>query len=190
MRIGRKTYGTPFVSSEFLSLGTRAVVDQTLSRLVRSGKIRRLSRGVFIRPAQNPYVGEVMPGVREIAERLAKQRGYRIQEHGSEIARKFGLSTQMAMQSIFLTNGPSRKIRMGNGEIQLKHVAERKLGPKNSKAGEVISLLWYLGKEAVGEGVLAKVKSRLSEEQLREVEEAIPSMPTWMAGVIRKSLSF
>ena len=186
-RIGRKPYGVPFVSSEFLNLGMRAAVDQALSRLVRAGAIRRVSRGVFIRPVHNPYVGQVLPGVREIVERLAKRKGYRIQEHGAELARRFGLSTQMATHQIFLTNGPSRKMRIGNGEVQLRHVAERKLRPRNSKAGEVISLLWYLGKDAVEEGVLEKIKSRLSEEEVREVTEMSPLMASWMADAVRRS---
>jgi hypothetical protein len=135
----------------------------------------------------NQYVGEVLPGGREIAERLAQEKGHRLQLHGSEIARKFGLSTQMAVRSIFLTNGPSRTIKMGSSQIQLKHVAERKLGPRNSKAGEVITLLWYLGKEAVEENMLERIKAQLSTEETQEVVGATRFMPAWMSDSIRKA---
>ena len=60
-RINEIGVGEPFTSTQFNALGTRASVDQTLSRLVKQGEIARISRGVFVRPKRSRYVGEVMP---------------------------------------------------------------------------------------------------------------------------------
>jgi len=49
-RIEAMPIGEPFTPTAFLECGTRASVDQTLSRLVKAGSIERVTRGVFVRP--------------------------------------------------------------------------------------------------------------------------------------------
>lgn len=60
-RIAGMPVGEPFASAAFLNCGTRASVDQTLSRLVKAGDIERVARGVFVRPEVSRFVGKVMP---------------------------------------------------------------------------------------------------------------------------------
>ncbi len=42
--------GAPIAAKSLLHLGTRAAVDQALSRLVRRGRLMRAGRGVYMRP--------------------------------------------------------------------------------------------------------------------------------------------
>ncbi len=51
-RLGRTE---PFTTKEFLSYGTRSAIDQTLSRLVKSGFICRLAPGVFARELSKEF---------------------------------------------------------------------------------------------------------------------------------------
>lgn len=185
-KIQRLPTGVPIPLSLFLELGSRAAVDQALSRLVRQGQIKRLARGLLIKPKKNSYVGEVMPSAQTIAESVAKYSGHRIQMHGAEIARKFGLTTQIPVQPIFLTNGPSRTIKVGNTVVKLKRVPERKLGPEHSRASEVISLLWYLGKRELTGEALERVLLNLTKNELRELYKMIQTMPGWMADRLRE----
>ena len=53
--------GTPVASSRLLRCGNRAAVDQALTRLVRSGFLKRAARGVYYRPAVSRFVGAVPP---------------------------------------------------------------------------------------------------------------------------------
>ena len=49
-----------FTTRELLPYGTRAAVDQTLYRMVKSGFLTRLALGVFIRdPSKNPTLEEI-----------------------------------------------------------------------------------------------------------------------------------
>src|ERR1700676_527210 len=70
-RISEIGVGEPFTSTQLKALGTRASVDQTLSRLVKRGEITRISRGVFVRSKQSRYVGEVMPEPSKVAQAIA-----------------------------------------------------------------------------------------------------------------------
>lgn len=60
-RIEAMPIGEPFTPTAFLECGTRASVDQTLSRLVKAGSIERVTRGVFVRPEVSRFVGKVIP---------------------------------------------------------------------------------------------------------------------------------
>lgn len=66
--IGTCSQGTPFVSSELLSLASREIVDETLSRRVRAGELTRIARGVYGRPKKSRFVGDVMPSVHEVVQ--------------------------------------------------------------------------------------------------------------------------
>jgi len=100
--------GEPFTSIQFNGLGTRASIDQALSRLVKGGEIVRVSRGVFVRPKNSRYVGQVMPELSKVAQAIANAHGETIQVHGAEAARLLGLTTQMPLQSLFYTSGRNR----------------------------------------------------------------------------------
>ena len=47
--------GTLLCPSALLHLGSRAAVDQALSRLVRKGKLMRVCQGVYVRPIQTRF---------------------------------------------------------------------------------------------------------------------------------------
>ena len=76
--------GKPFMSSDFLNLGSRAAVDQALWRLVKAEKITRIKSGVFVKPEKNIYVGEVLPGPEEVVKYFAQHSGNKIAINGAE----------------------------------------------------------------------------------------------------------
>ena len=185
-RISAIEVGEPFTSTQFNALGTRASVDQTLSRLVKKGEITRVSRGVFVRPKRSRYVGEVMPEPSKVAQAIASAHGEIVQVHGAEAARLLGLTTQMPLQTVFCTTGPSRELKLGNLPLVLKHVARRKLALAGRPSGLALSALWYLGKEQVTTGTIQAIRERLTSQAFEEFRAAKPSMPAWMANTLHR----
>lgn len=172
--------GEPFASSELLKFGSRSNIDQILSRLVKTKKITRVARGIFVKQEIIPYVGNVLPEPSKIAETVARVSGETIAVHGAEAARQLQLTTQVPTKPIFLTSGTTRHIKIGNTEVYLKHVAPRKIVNSKNIVGLVISALWYLGKNHVNGPVISKVKSKLTDEQFQQVQSSMESMPGWM----------
>ncbi len=172
--------GKPFRSTDFLELGTRAAVDQALWRLVKAGKIKRIKRGVFVKPERNAYVGEVLPGAEEVAKFLARQSGYEIQVSGADAARRFGFTTQVSSRPVFLTDGPSRRWWLGNLEVHLKHVPKRKVALAGRPAGEALSALWYLGRDEVTPEIFEQIEERLPAEEFAVLTNRKDVMPGWM----------
>ena len=182
-RFESSTPGEPFTSSEFLELGTRAAVDQSLSRLVKAGVIARVTRGVYVLPIMSEYVGQVLPEPFKIAQAVARNNGAQISMNGAEAARRFELSTQMSTQSLYLTTGRTRQISIGKSKIRLQHTSPRKLALAGRPAGVALSALYYLGREEVTPVVIEKVRQKLEPAEFQTLRSSTELMPSWMSDV-------
>lgn len=183
-RILRVRKGEPFTNRRFLKLGSRASVDKTLSRLVEEGVIQRIAQGVFVRPKESRFIGNVMPDVAKVVEVIAKDHGETIQIHGAEAARRFKLSTQVPTMPVYYTSGPSRELKVGNLTVKLKHISHRKLHLAGKRPGLALSALWYLGKNNVDTNVVNAIREGLTVEEFEALKHT--DMPAWMARALEK----
>lgn len=176
--------GKPFTTNRFLSLGSRAAVDKALSRLVKTKSIKRVTRGVFVRPLHNRFIGEVMPEFSLVIKAMTSEHGEKTQLHGAEAARRFKLSTQMPTQPVYYTSGSSRIVHIGKLNVRLIHTSNNKrLAYGGTKVGLALSALWYLGKKQSNKHTISKIRSNLSFQDFNIFCEA--SKPSWMTKVIQ-----
>jgi len=173
--------GQPFLAADLQHFGSPENIRKILSRLVEAGKLKRVLRGVFVKPRKSAYLGVALPSPYEVVQAIAKNTGETVTIHGAEAARRLHLTTQVPMQAMFNTSGLSRKIRVGNQIITLQHVGSRKLVAPGTTRGNVISALWYLGKEKVSQKTIQTIKQQLNEEEFNSALQEIPKMPAWMA---------
>lgn len=178
--------GKPFTTASLIRYGTRASVDQALSRLAQSGKITRLTRGVYVRPEENRFIGQVLPEPFKVVEAIAKQTNEHVQVNGAEAARQLGLSTQVSAKPLFLTTGQSRCFHIGSLEVTLKHVSRKKIPLSKSKVGLAICALWYLGKDQVNLHTIDRIEKALTHEEFKKFTTSIEYMPAWMSSVVLK----
>ena len=182
--IARLPRGKVFTSARFSQIGNRGAVDKTLSRLAREGEIERVSRGVFVRPRENRFIGKVLPGVSEVIEAKARNSGETLQAHGAEALRFFKLSSQVSVNPVFYTNASSRKLKVGNIEVSLIHTSNHRLLQfAGEKVGLAISALLYLGKGHVSPQVLKQINSQLSSEEMVKLRSA--NLPAWMTKALK-----
>ena len=176
--------GRPFVGAVFAQLGSRASINKALSRLVQSGTLERVARGVYMRPKMSKYTGRVVrPSPLAVMEVITKANGETIQIHGAEAVRKLGLSTQMQVLPTFYTSGSTREIKVGNAVVRLRHVSKDRLQHAGTTVGVALTALYYIGKEGLSASVVSKIVSALSGEELMKLRAC--KMPRWM----RSSLS-
>ena len=185
-RIRAKHRGSVFTPSQLAHLGTRAAVDQALSRLQRSGRIRRLTRGVYEFPKIHPRIGVLSPSPEGVAKAMAERTGSRITISGAKAANLLGLSTQVPMQNVFWTEGPSRTIRIGNQTVSLKHVAPSKMIGAGTEAGIVIQAVRSLGEKGVHEIPVHTLAKRLPGPVKRAVKRLTPTAPAWSQPVLNQ----
>jgi hypothetical protein len=179
--------GVPVVAKELLHLGNRAAVDQALSRLVRRGALLRAGRGIYVRPVEGRF-GSRAPSAAKVVEGLASQRGETIVSHGASAANALGLTTQVPMREVYLTSGPSRRMKLGAQTVELRHAPAWQLQLPGRAAGDVVRALAWLGPKKTHEALRA-LRARLPLAALREVTSARARMPTWMAQEVSALMS-
>lgn len=184
-RLRAKGRGTICVPADFLDLGSRAAVDQALSRLVRAGALRRLARGVYDFPKLHPRLGSLSPALPQVARAIARSTGSQLQVSGAQAANQLGLSTQVPARVVYLTDGPSRTVRVGARAIDFRHAAPRNLAGAGTPAGVVIQALRHLGRDGLTPDVVAHVRSLVRDDDRRSVAKHLSSAPAWMRPALR-----
>lgn len=183
-KVRRAHLGEPFTNERFLKLGSRPAVDKAMSRLVLEGAIKRVSRGVFVRPKTSPFIGQVMPDVNQVVETIAKSHGEVIQVHGSVAASRFKISTQVPTKPVYYTSGSTREISVGHLKVKLMHTSSRrKLQFAGKKVGLALTALWYLGEPQVSFENIEKIRQGLGIKEFNQLLSA--SMPAWMSSALR-----
>ncbi len=185
-RIRGKKRGWVFTPRHFRDLAGASTLTTILQRLRDEGIIRQLGRGLYDFPRQDALLGVLHPSIDEIALALAGRDEARIQPAGAYAANLLGLSTQVPMQVVFLTDGSARTVRIGKQVIQLKHTTPRNMAAAGRISGLVIQALRHLGKEQVGEAQLRILAERLGEEECRQLLRDIRLAPAWIGDVIRR----
>src|ERR1700733_15365655 len=108
-RIDRLGEGKAFSAKDFLDLASRTMIDVTLAELSNEGKIRRVRRGLYDRPAVNPSLGGALsPDIDEAARAIARKQRWNIVPDGAWAANLLGLSTQVPSKITYLTDGPNK----------------------------------------------------------------------------------
>jgi hypothetical protein len=155
--------------------------------MVKAGELLRAARGVYVKPRVNPYVGVVMPAPEEVAKAVAETQNAKLQIHGAEALRMLGMSTQESIQPVFLTDGPSRNLKMGNLNIKLKHTDTRAMTSLQGRPALALSSLIYLGRSQVNLEIMQAIKDKLSPSEYEELARARNSMPGWLSNMFAKT---
>jgi len=178
--------GAVFVPTDFLDFGSREAVDVVLHRLVRKGAIRRLARGIYDFPEEHPVLGWLQPAPEKIAEALVGRDCTRIQPAGAYAANILGLSDQVPAKVVFLTDGPSRTVRIGPTTIQLRRTTAKNMAMAGRLSGLLIQALRELGKENVTNERLAHLKRIIPADKRLELLKDIRFAPEWMHRIFKK----
>ena len=168
---------------DFLDLGSRAAVDNTLSRTFKSGLSRRAGRGLYHVPRNHPALGSLGPSYDAMQDLVQRKAGGDVFPTGAHAANVLGLSDQVPMRSWHLTTGPNRRIRSGKSEIVLRHVSPRFVNTKNPKSAQVILALRWLGKRAVDDDVISKLRRNLSLSDRTDLIADAACAPAWIADI-------
>jgi hypothetical protein len=171
--------GASLSAKALLHLGSRAAVDQALSRLARSGELLRAGRGVYVLPVKGKF-GARAPEVGKVVQEWASQRGETIVSTGAAAANALGLTTQVAVRQVFLTSGRSRKLKLGSQTVELRHAPPWQLLYPGQAAGDVIRSLAWVGPSG-SEAALGQLKRKLPPSELQAVANARARLPTWLA---------
>lgn len=188
--IQAKGRGSIFFASDFTSYGETKAVGKSLERLTKKGDIVRLARGIYIYPEVDTILGlgVLIPSIEQIAETVARRDKARIVPTGAYAINKLGLSTQVPMNIVYLTDGAPRKVNLGNGRsIQFKSTVPRNLAFTNQLSMLVTFAMKEIGRDTITDAVAEQIKSILKREKKENVLADEALMPAWVRTFIRQA---
>ncbi|SRR3989339_819473 len=185
-RIQAKGRGYIFSQSAFLDLGGRDALDHVLSRNARAGLIRKLARGLYDYPRKHPRLGLLAPSVDAVAKALQDKDSSRLQVSGAHAANLLGLSEQVPMKAVFLTDGRTRKVQLGRQTVILKKTTPRQMVTAGRISGTVIQALRWLGQTHVDDKVVASLQRKLSKRDKQQLLDDIRFAPAWIGEILRR----
>ena len=177
--IAEQPEGVPIGAKGLLHLGSRAAIDQALSRLFERGQLMRVGRGFYVRPLETRF-GRRPPSVEGVVQALASSKGEVVASHGAAAANALGLTTQVPARAVYLTSGSSRWLRLGEQGVELRHAPRWQLTMATRPAGQAIRALAWVGEAHAGEA-LQTLWPRMPSGVRQEIISARPSLPTWLA---------
>jgi hypothetical protein len=185
-RIKRCGLGTVVLPTHFLDLGTREAVGISLYRLAKSGDIRRIARGVYDYPIIDPLLGELTPTIEAITKALTHRDKIRLQPSGAYALNLLGLSEQVPAKIVFLTEGESRKLKIGPMEIELRRTTPKNMASAGRLSGLVIQAFRALGKDHVTPERIEQLKATIPLKERETLLKDIPLAPAWMHSIFRE----
>ena len=181
--------GELFLPSDFSELGSSEAVRLSLFRLEKEGVITRVAQGIYVRPRESSLIGKLTPTAEEVAEAIAKRDKIRTTPTGSYALNALGLSTQVPMNIVLLTDGSPREIKVGKRKIKFK-----KTTPKNLMAKGKISRLVIQALKEIGNGKVTAVEEQkildvLKKENEKDLKHDIVLAPVWIQKIMSKALN-
>ena len=171
--------------ASFKDIGSRAAVESALRRYKNDGTIRQVARGLYDYPRTDSQLGVLAPSVNQIVAALEVRDAVRLQPSGAYAANLLGLSDQVPMKIVFLTDGPTRKLQVGNIHILLKRTTPRNMATTGRISGTVLQALRWLGQRHVDNRVTSILRERLTAKEKAQLLKDIHYAPIWITQIIR-----
>jgi len=163
--ISRSKKGELIFPTDYRGMGSEASIKMALSRLAKEGKLQRLAHGIYFVPKMDPLFGELYPGPQEVAESLARKEKVRIRPAGAYALHRLGLTTQVPTRLVYITDGASRNLKVGNATIRFKATTPKKLSTKGKISGLLIQALEELDIEHIDAETENKIRELLRKEE-------------------------
>lgn len=180
--------GALFFTEDFVHLGNGKAVAKALERLVKADGVTRVARGIYARPEADPEFGPIKPGAEDIAKAIGRRDRARIVPTGAAAMNALGLSTQVPVNPVYLTDGTPRKISLGRRRIVFKKASPKSLSAKGRISGLAIQAMKEIGREGITERDVRVILGHLSKEDPKHLEHDIRLAPEWIRKIMRQAL--
>ncbi len=180
--------GWCFTQKDFIDLGSIEAIKVVFFRLEKSSFIRRLSHGLYDYPVEHERLGLLWPDVEQIVKAVTRKYGLKAQPSGAYAANLLGLSNQVPGQIVYLVDGNSKELKIGNMNILFKKTTSKNMKTAGTISGLVIQALKYLGKDFVTDKMIETIKRKLSESDKKRLFLDADLASGWIAKIIKNQI--
>jgi hypothetical protein len=181
--------GVLLFPEDFERFGSSEAVRVALHRLEHQAFIKRVAQGIYVRPEIDEFIGELTPTAEEVALAIAKRDKIRIVPTGAYALNALGLSTQIPMKVVYLTDGAPREVKVGQRTIKFKRTTPKNLLAKGKISSLVIQALKEIGRDKVAAEEEDKIIDLLLKEDKKILKNDILLAPVWIKKIMQKALN-
>lgn len=182
-KIKRSRKGSVFLPDSFFPIDTQ-YASNVLGQLVKSGMLMRVAQGIYLKPKMTRF-GPLTPSIYEIAEIIAKRDHAKILPYGPVAENYLGFSTQMPMNAVYITNGASRRLQIGNRSLSFKYGVPTNFAYKGKIMPVLVLALKSIGRNNVTDEKLKTVYGVLKKNPEESTwEDDVKLAPNWIRKII------
>ena len=176
---------------DFLDLGSRAAVDQALSRLVKAGRLRRVGHGLYDMPRISKVPNRPAPVDLDAAiEALARRDSLRYMPDGLVTANQLGLTNAVPARISYVTDGYSRTLQIDGRTVRFRHASPSVMRWMGRPSAPVVQALQWLGPRAASDDhIISTLRRQLPDTVKRDLLHHSRDLPGWALPLARSIAS-
>ena len=183
-RIAQSNPGTLFFISDFADLNNDEMVGRILSQSEKLNKLVRLSPGIYFKPEHSRF-GVIYPSTEKIVQAIATRDKAKILPTGSTAMNLLGLSTQVPMNAVYITDGSARVINIGKKKITFRRSVPKNFAYKGKIMPLLVQAFKSIGKENITEQHLQTIRSLFHEHPENEtIQHDLQLAPLWIKKIL------
>ena len=180
--------GVLIFPENFHNFGSSEAIRIALHRLENDKIISRVAQGIYVRPKTHKYIGKLTPTAENVANAIAKRDRIRTIPTGSYALNALGLSTQIPMKIVLLTDGSPREIKVGKRTIKFKKTSPKNLLAKGEISSLVIQALKSIGQNKLENESLKKLQTILRKEIKENILHDAKLAPAWINKILMSAV--
>lgn len=180
--------GSVLFVADFLDYGNQESVKKAMLRLKEKETLVRLAHGIYLYPKIDKELGVLFPSTEEIAKAIARRDKARIVPTGVQALNKLGLSPQVPMKVVYLTDGAARTVKVGKRTITFKKTSPKNLLAKGEISSLAIQALKTIGQNKVDENTIESIQAILKKETKENIITDAKLSPAWINKILMQAI--
>ncbi|WP_324755601.1 DUF6088 family protein [Sphingobacterium thalpophilum] len=179
-KILKSSRGKLFFADDFKNFATPENIRLTLFRMENDGLIERLAHGIYTKPKKDPLLGTIYPNIGEVAKEIAKRDKARIAPTGVMALYLLGLTTQVPLKAVYLTDGSQREVKIGNRTIKFKRTVPKSFAIKDELLHLIVQAFKEKGQQDITEEFLETIKPAVKKLDEKVMRNQVVYAPVWI----------
>ncbi|MFD2965840.1 DUF6088 family protein [Sphingobacterium bambusae] len=179
-KILKSSRGEFFFADDFKNFATPENIRVTLFRMENDGLVERLAHGIYIKPKKDPLLGTIYPNIGEVAKEIAKRDKARIAPTGVMSLYLLGLTTQVPLKAVYLTDGSQREVKIGNRTIKFKRTVPKSFAIKDELLHLIVQAFKEKGQQEITEDFLEIIKKAVKKLDKKVFQNEVVYAPVWI----------
>lgn len=183
-KISKSSLGELFFADDFAKYGTPENIRQVLSRLEKDDVLLRIAHGIYLKPKIDPLIGVILPSIEEVAKQIAHRDRARIAPTGVLALYLLGLTTQVPLKAVYLTDGSGREVKIGKRSIKFKKTVPKSFAIKDDSLHLVVQAFREAGQKNISEAFLNQIRPSVLKLDADTLAQQLKYAAVWIQKAI------